>query len=60
MSHYEVQKKGLFFWGDTTYFDCLWDMTFIRSFKTIEEAENWIENQKRPIETVVKTICQDE
>jgi hypothetical protein len=59
-SHYKVQKKGWFFWGDITYWDCWWDMSFIRIFKTLEEAEEYIKSEKRPIKTIVKTICQDE
>jgi hypothetical protein len=55
-SHYKVQEKGWFFWSDVTFWDSWWDMTFYKRFQTVEEAEQWINRQKKPIESIVKEI----
>jgi hypothetical protein len=55
-SHYKVQEKGWFFWSDVVCWDAWLDVTFYERFQTIEEAEQWINRQRKPIETVVKEI----
>jgi len=48
LSYYYVDKKILFFWHY---------ISGLATFKTIEEAENWILSNRRNKDMVIKEVC---
>lgn len=48
---YEVEKEGWFGWSTERYW--YYDSTCTRSFKTVDEAVDYIRSKEKPVRTVV-------